>query len=55
MKKKWFLIGFIVGFLIGPVIVVGGFGTYTKYRVDKMDAQEDAERQANQEKTKIPK
>lgn len=30
---------FFLGFLIGPVAVVGGFGEYTKYSVSQLDKQ----------------
>jgi hypothetical protein len=38
--KKYLLIGFIIGFIIGPIVVVEGFGTYTRYRIAKMDLAE---------------
>lgn len=37
MKK--YLIGFILGFIIGPIAVVEGFGHYTQWKIDHMDRQ----------------
>lgn len=37
MKKL--LIGFIIGFLIGPLVVVEGFGLYTEHKIALMDKQ----------------
>ena len=37
MKK--FIVGFMLGFIVGPLVVVCGFGIYTQHRIAEIDKQ----------------
>lgn len=54
MKNK-IAFAFLMGFILGPIVVVEGFGHYTQWRIEKQDRETAAEMAALQKKQDVHK